>query len=226
MSGNAIDLTYDILYEMVRNEKKKTELQKIETNIYAQIIEYLKQKKEIIKSNLADPSLSETEKEKFRAEFKNVRRLVIDFFNSRESKIVNMALNFSRSKSKFDDSALLTEEKMIYKRIMNTISVFRENILLNVVNAKLPDSGGLSRALEISGSREGVEYSDKKPDAQEGILPREMLQKVRIRFLEGFQAFYGPNLEVFGPYDESDTAEVPKIIADILLSKGKAEKLG
>ena len=43
---------------------------------------------------------------------------------------------------------------------------------------------------------------------------------VKMQFKEDQPKFIGPNLEIYGPFQAGDTAELPKVIADIILEKG------
>ncbi len=44
-----------------------------------------------------------------------------------------------------------------------------------------------------------------------------------VRFLCAVPKFVGPNLEVYGPFSENDTAMLPEPIVNVLLSKGRVE---
>ncbi len=46
-----------------------------------------------------------------------------------------------------------------------------------------------------------------------------------IRFIYSVPKFLGHHLEVYGPFEEDDTANLPEEIADILIKKGRAEEI-
>ncbi|EMA11587.1 hypothetical protein SAMN05443574_103325 [Haloarcula vallismortis] len=46
----------------------------------------------------------------------------------------------------------------------------------------------------------------------------------RVEFLTECPEFMGTDLEVYGPFDEGDTAEVPEDNAEILVNRGNAER--
>lgn len=48
---------------------------------------------------------------------------------------------------------------------------------------------------------------------------------VRVRFCDRVPEVTGVDLEVYGPFEEGDTAEIPKDNADILIARGKAETI-
>ena len=61
-----IVITYETLFEMFRREKNRGELQELEADFYGNVVEYLKQKQEIL-TNSSDSNLF-AEEEKVRTE--------------------------------------------------------------------------------------------------------------------------------------------------------------
>ena len=70
--------------------------------------------------------------------------------------------------------------------------------------AGIPFSQGMG--LVIDGMKMGLNYGLDK-----------------VRFLSPVPRFLGPKLEEYGPFDEEDVANLPSIIVDILVEKGRAE---
>ena len=130
-------------------------------------------------------------------------RLVKELYERRERKILQLAINKSRTKSQaIDDSVLLEEEKRIFDDATSVLDKYRKEILLNLVNARLPFG--------------------KKEEQQE---KKEEKDSVMIRFTGAVPKFLGQNLEIHGPFEEGDIATLPKIIADILIKKNRAESM-
>ena len=48
---------------------------------------------------------------------------------------------------------------------------------------------------------------------------------LRVRFCGSIPEFTGTDLEVHGPFQNGDTAEIPKDNADVLVARGNAEKI-
>ena len=46
-----------------------------------------------------------------------------------------------------------------------------------------------------------------------------------IKFNHAVPKFVGEDLEVYGPFEENDMANLPSKIADVLVSKGRAEEM-
>ena len=109
----SINITYETLFDMLRNEKSREELQKLDDSFFEDLIQYISDKKQLISQDKDSEFFSGLEKEKTVKQLKNIKKLVRELYERREKKIVNMALISSRTGSILDDSALLKEEKQL-----------------------------------------------------------------------------------------------------------------
>ncbi|MGM5481763.1 MAG: hypothetical protein ACQESE_05140, partial [Nanobdellota archaeon] len=57
---------------------------------------------------------------------------------------------------------------------------------------------------------------DSKGTGETGVI---------VKFTTSVPKFYGKNKEIFGPYDKEQIVTLPNTIAQILLKKGKVEKV-
>jgi len=131
--GGAI--TFEALYEYVRNEKTSEEIQKLSPEIYEQLVNYLKIKLQIYKNVKNNPE----EVEKLKTQINSARKLIKELYERREKKILQLAINKSKTKSDIiDASGLLEPEKKIFAEVTAVLDKYRKDILLNLVNAKLP----------------------------------------------------------------------------------------
>ena len=66
----------------------------------------------------------------------------------------------------------------------------------------------------------------QKPIEQEVQSKEIRLEKTlkTIRFITTVPKFVGEEMEIYGPYQENETASLPTKIADILIKKGRAEE--
>ncbi len=135
-----IKITLETLYDILRNEKKREDLQKLENSFFIDVISYLKEKQSFLDTK--DDSkdfLSIGEKEKLEYELRSIKRILKEIYEKREKKILDIALNKSRTGSEIiDTSAMLKEEKEFYNRVLNTLDAYRRGVLLNLFNAELP----------------------------------------------------------------------------------------
>ena len=202
-------INYETLYDLLKRERERTELQKLDITFFANVLRYLKDKQAIISKQQED-LFSAEEKKKTEEQLENVKKIIKELYDKREKKIINMAVDKSRNKAAIiDDSILLNEEKELFSHIVALLSVSRENVLHSIISLKEPViSSGFG--IEKTGAKEKqVEKKDTK----------------LVRFLHAVPKFVGKELEEYGPFDEEDIASLPVWIADVLINKKRAEEI-
>ncbi|MEK6974692.1 MAG: hypothetical protein AABW41_05660 [Nanoarchaeota archaeon] len=204
-------ITYETLYELLRREKSRPEIQKLDDSFYKDVINYIEEKKSFIESQSKKESIfSSTEIEKTKKQLENVQKMLKDLCERREFKIVQLALISSRTSKNIEHaSLLLPEEQSFHSELINLLNSSRENILENLLNAKLPkklDLGLMRKPKEINSASKAED------------------NKV-VRLLNPVPKFIGTNLEVYGPFDQENVVNLPSEIADLLIKNKKAEEL-
>lgn len=213
--GEEIKITYETIFELLRNERNKPELQKLDETFFQDIVDYLKEKTQL-SLNSDDELFAANERAKVEKQMLNIKKMLKDLYDKRESKVISMALNKARTGSNIiDTSALLAEEKELFDIITDIFSRFRNDVLMNLVNAKLPELKKV--ALE---SKENEFIGNPGSDKETPDKCNKM-----VRFLHAVPKFVGKDLEVYGPFEEEDVANLPAEIADILVLKQRAEEI-
>jgi DNA replication factor GINS len=206
--ADGINVTYDTLFEVLLKEKNRAELQKLEADFFSNIADYLKEKKAALSKERLDV-FSEEEKEKTEKQIRNIHKILKELYERREKKLLDLAMIKARSSSAaIDTAAMLAEEKRVFDELTNLLSSYRENTLTKVINGQLPQ-------------RQKGEAEKAKPAETE----KPKAEKV-VRFIHEVPKFLGKELEVYGPFNADDTATLPAEIADILITKGRAEEIG
>ncbi|MDO8740584.1 MAG: hypothetical protein Q7J54_03345 [Candidatus Woesearchaeota archaeon] len=204
-SDKEVIITLETLFDLLRREKEREDLQKLDDSFFGDVVNYLKDKRQIMLK--AESELfAEEEKEKTTKQLANLSKILREFYERREKKIISMALAKSRIKSSLiDASAFLDEEKMLFDQLLLVFDNFRDKVLFSVLNEKLPL----------------FEHAKEEPEKKE-IQAKETKT---IRFLSSVPKFVGKELEVYGPFEEENIANLPSEIADLLISKGRAEEI-
>ncbi|MBW3014832.1 hypothetical protein KY330_00255 [Candidatus Woesearchaeota archaeon] len=206
MADDTVNITYETLFDILRAEKQREELQKLDENFFKNLVEYLKDKQQIM-LKVDDTLFSAGEKEKTKRQLQNINKMLKEFYERREKKIINMAINRSRTNSSIiDTSTLLAEEKQFYESILKILDLYRKGILLNILESKAP------------------EIQQEQTGEQEN-LPKQPCDNKLIRFLQPVPKFVGQDLEIYGPFEKEDIANLPKRIADILILKERAAEI-
>ncbi len=194
-----INITYETLFDMVRNEKKREELQKLDKDFFTDLVSYIKEKKELVSKKTDSDLFSSVEHEKSRKQLENIKALTKELYERREKKIVNMALISSRTGSIMDMSALLEPEKELFENLTEVLSEYRTSVLLKLMKAQVPGS---------------VQVKD------------ECKRTTRlVRFLQPVPKFLGEEEQIYGPFEKEDIANLPENIAELLINKGRAEEI-
>jgi len=205
-----VTITYETLFELLRREKERNELQKLDSAFFNNVLRYLKDKQAIINKQQTD-LFSAEEKKKTQEQLDNVKRIIRELYGKREKKIVSMAIDKSKNKSTIiDNSVFLKEEKELFDNIVKVLDIGRENVLFNIVNLKEP----------VSLQRVSLEKREFKEETEKMKKDTKL-----VRFLSAVPKFVGKELEEYGPFDEEDVASLPVEIATVLINKARAEEI-
>ena len=206
-------ITYETLFELLKRERERTDLQKLEPSFFSDTISYIHDKKKIIEAK-SDSVFASDEKKKTERQLDNIYKILKELYERREKKIISLALDKSRTKTNLiDTTALLKEEKILFDALTGLLDNYRDAILYTVLNEKMPFMQPLI---------------DKKPkeEFKTALELKELKKPTKlVRFTSHVPKFVGPELEEYGPFEEEDIANLPAEIADVLINKSKVEEI-
>lgn len=208
-TAKEVVLTYETLYEMLRKEKSRDELQKLDENFFKDTLNYLREKHQSYDDNLTKNDIfSQSERDKLHIQLSNIKKILRDLYDIRERKVINMAINKSRTQTMIVDTAnLLPQEQPFFESLHSVMTQYRTGILHRMLELRELDI--LPIVLPL-------------PEEQkEETAPPEQSTK-KIKCLEQVDQFYGEELESYGPYAQNEEAILPEQLANILISQGKA----
>jgi DNA replication factor GINS len=209
MEGKEISITYETLFELLRREKNRDELQNLNATFYHDLVEYLATKNQLMQKKMSEiEDASGLESRRILIQMDNTSKIIRELYERREKKIILLALNKARTGSSLiDASTLLDEEKKLFMDLQDVLQNSRQGILCNLLNAKLPDIC-------------------PKPVQTEEEAKDETKDETRmVRFILSVPKFVGSELETYGPFETDDVARLPSEIASILINKGRAEEI-
>ena len=91
-----IVISYETLFDLLKREKERADLQKLDEGFFNLLVEFMNEKKQ----SLEKSSLESFENKKnFEIQQENIKKLLIDLYGKREKKIMGLALDKSRTKS-------------------------------------------------------------------------------------------------------------------------------
>ena len=235
MAEKDINITYETLFDLLRREKSRAELQKLDNSFFEDVNSYIKEKNAILKDQQMKIGMSAiAEKEKTEKQIENIKSILKGLFERRQQKIVEMAIIKSRTSSDTTDySALLKEEREMFDKLFELLHNFKKKVLVRLLTEpdfmqprqekKEPELIKPEK-LETAEETEGITKIEKR-EAEIKEEAEEPESTKLVRFIYSVPKFLGHYLEVYGPFEEDDTANLPEEIADILIKKGRAEEI-
>ncbi|MBI3033954.1 DNA replication complex GINS family protein [Candidatus Woesearchaeota archaeon] len=213
MAVQQLNLTYETIFDVVMREKGREELQKIDESFFRDVASYIQEKN----------ALRSLDDDKILKQVQNIRRMLRELYERREKKILNMALAASRSSPSFIDSAsMMSVEKKLFEGLLGQLDYYRKSVLNTALSLKEPSVGPSAESVQKSSDSVKPVLGEFE-DA--GFKPASEFGLKEIRFIQFVSSFVGKELEVYGPFEAGQTAELPAELADVLISRGNAVEL-
>ncbi len=230
MAEKEINITYETLFDLLRREKNRAELQKLSETFFEDVNNYVKEKHAILKDQQMKIGMSAiAEKEKTSKQIENINNMLKGLFERRQQKIVEMAIIKSRILSDTTDySALLKEEQEMFNELVELLNRSKKKLLLHLITKPefIEPKYKENESKELETTEEAESINKTKETKLKIEEEAEEMEKTRlIRFIYSVPKFLGHHLDVYGPFEEDDTANLPEEIADILINKGRAEEI-
>ncbi|MFT4249802.1 MAG: hypothetical protein ACMXYD_00350 [Candidatus Woesearchaeota archaeon] len=209
------EISYEELFDTVRRERAREQLQEIQENFYEQAKKHQEQlEQEIRQKDPLDPQTDNT-----RTQLTNSKKLLRELYDRREKKILLLALNKARTNSNLiDTSTITTNEQPLYKQLLETLKEHRENN--NIQTPKPPTTIPDPREKTTKSSAQSTESRTQNTENK----TQSTENNTTITITKQTPKFIGTNGQTHGPYNQGSTVELPNNIAQILIRKGRAEQ--
>ena len=215
----AIKITLETLYDLLRNERKREDLQKLPDGFFVDVIYYLKEKQHLLEhTRKQDEIFAIGEQQKLEYELRSIQRILKQVYELREKKIIEIALNKSKTGSDIIDiSALVLEEKEFYEEILHVLDTYRRGILLTLLKCELPSVK----------QQRITQHPIPEPPRLDSPTDetRKILESCKVKFIHPVPRFIWKDLKEYGPFDLGESTEIFPEVADLLVRKGRAIKV-
>lgn len=229
-----ITITYETLFDILRMEKRREDLQQLQPSFFDDTVHYLKQKKELIQKREHESGIdSFDEIKKLTIQYENIQKIIKEIYERREKKILMMALNKSRIKtSGMNIEVLLPQEMEFYEQLTRLLDTYRVDVMEKLIRGLTPKQQ-IAAVVSSLAAPSSIIHEQQQP--QQAIPQKEAAQKLapdntktedallQIKFLQEMEEFVGPELETYGPFDANTIAMIPSVIATVFISSGVAE---
>ncbi len=247
-------ITYETLFDLLRREKGRAELQELPKDFYGRVLLFLREKQ----ASVADAGgFGAPQAQKLLIQYQNAQKIIRELYERRERKILEMCLNKARTASNLiDTSALLPEERPLFEEGVSFLASGRDRLLEPLLRGDLPegaslpseepadggvagpDDGGVGGAsgrasddrvagvVAGDGRDEGPASTPAAPAGSGAAPPTGSLpDQCRVRFVAPVQRFLGLHGEVLGPFAVGAEASLSGKIVTVLLKKRLVELL-
>ena len=235
-----IKITLETLYDMLRNEKKREDLQKLPDTFFVDLVQYLREKQALLTTQQnQDELFALGERQKAEYEVRSLQRILKQLYELREKKIIDIALNRSRTGSDIiDTSSLLFEEKQFYDQTLNILDRYRRGIVLQLFKCELPSipMENLKHQLPNSPISPPLSQPPLSPITPSPITAPKLSAITpstaalsngmsKIKFIRPVPRFIWKDMKEYGPFDAGESTEIFPEVAELLIRKGRAEKV-
>ena len=240
MSDKEINVTYETLFDLLRREKSREELQDLGETFSQDVVNYLEEKRKILTEDKGTlDTFSVEEKEKTKVQLENIKRILRELYERREKKILSIALYKSREPTTLVDMAVMTGyEKDFFNKTVELLNKYRGDILMSMLydrpkqqpeqTQENTQPSELNKEPTQEPSKESPEMTptqQEQPQQEQQKEPTTNQEKKKIKFIDAVPKFVGRELEVYGPFESSEIIELPLELAKILIDKGRAEEV-
>ena len=195
------EMSFETLFEVLMREKNREELQRIDQDFFDEALRFINAEQDLV-----HPS-NHVGFQRVR----NLRNMLSELYSRREQKVVRLALMTARgSGGQVDRAAMLDHEKELFTEMSQALEQTRNRRLQGKPRPPRP------KPVEVE-DEEDEPLEEKKPEKS------TISQKVTVVFTKGVGKFMGEELEPYGPFEEGDSAKLPRSIAEILVQKGEAK---
>jgi DNA replication initiation complex subunit (GINS family) len=211
MAEENLVITYESLFDLLSREKKREDLQRLDDEFIQNLIHYIQSKEQMVMVSSGDMFSSDNEITKI--QLRNIKKIVKELFERRQKKILQMALySIKVSGSLIDLTTMIQDEKILYQDLQKLFQGFNDHVIQKIMVAQNPTMSAHSALTTAS------EYPEQK---ESNVSEND----VTLRFLHAVPKFMGREEKTYGPFEEEEIALLPNYVAQILISKGRAERM-
>ena len=246
-----ITLTYETIFDLVVREKGRDELQPLHANFFTDLVNYLNEKR----SMLDMLTVEEKEKAARQLQninrlikelYERREKKIISYALARSragADIVDTSALLAEEKSLFD--GMVRQMDQFRDEVLNNLLIAKmpgitQNSYHKQHDVHYRQTGAETLAAAsrimteqpasaISGTiniqRQAATADATKAGAAADASNDEKAPTRLVRFLHPVPRFVGRELEVYGPFDQEDIANLPTEIAEVLITKGRAQEI-
>ncbi|MCF7871513.1 hypothetical protein K9L97_00600 [Candidatus Woesearchaeota archaeon] len=220
---STVKITYEMLFDILRREKNRNELQELDPKFYEDVKIYIREKNETANEQVNNQMSTTAEQEKIKIQLKNIKKILAELYEIRQKKIIGISTHKVRTNSTLiDTSKMLQQEKELYENLTILLNRTKNNIL-NEIQQFQTDQGAQIK------ERPSLDSKKPEQDKQDNASQNEEIQtknteSITVEILTNLPKFMGLDKKIYGPYNKNDQIELPEELANMLIKKGRAKQ--
>ncbi len=246
-------LTYEQLFDALRREKSRDDLQKLDREFYGEVRRFLDSKHESMMAANAQ-GYGGLGAQRASIEYQNSKRIIKELYDRRERKIVTLALHKMRTESAIIDLSILSpEENVFYSTLVECLVQSRTQIFsamgidnmiplqtTHIEQESIPEHNpahknihtsahaSMSDAPPLSYAKNNQD-DDVSEDGDEEDADGDVVQivappgMIRVEITAAIPKVMGGDGKIYGPCNAGETIFLPNDVANVLLKKGRAK---
>ncbi|NOZ81463.1 MAG: DNA replication complex GINS family protein [DPANN group archaeon] len=160
MAENEIAITFEVLFELLRREKNRDELQELSPTIYMDLQQYVSEKTAL--KVRFDQAGNHMDAEKVSIQINNTEKLFAELNDRREKKILTLALYQSKSRhTKIQTKNMLPPEKELFTKVLELLMA-RKKAIATSRKEDIPEPQGI----KSSGSQKVAHPEEQQPPSE------------------------------------------------------------
>ncbi|MBS3117455.1 hypothetical protein J4430_01070 [Candidatus Woesearchaeota archaeon] len=201
----SVVITYETIYELLRIEKSKRDLQSLDKDFLLSAEYYLREKKAILDSQLEKSEGAFIgEVSKTRKQLENAYKILQWIYEQREAKIVELALSTAHTGKRPGTDNFLETEIVLFERILGELTTSRKRFIGELIREEPPARTTKGAPKELKKDERGSSHA-------------------LVKFKEPVPQFVGEDLQVYGPFEADDVAPLPNQVVQVLLKHNKVQ---
>jgi DNA replication initiation complex subunit (GINS family) len=225
-----IILNNETIFEFLRREKNRDELQKLCFGFYDKVNGLIDKSKHEINVKKRDVTeFYDDNLKKMELKLDSFIKIAKELYEKRERKITTMAIIKSKTNAKLIDVANLESfEKELFDNLVNmlnyyknkSINAFNKETNQDLINniSKFDNNNQITNNFELKTKENTINNETNN-------AINEPKKNITLRFINFVPKFLDKELNVLGPFEQDEIASIPYDIAQLLLKKGRAEKI-
>ncbi len=206
-------LTFRFLRELQKQERTTKELEKLDTDFYKQVANYMEKKMGLDLKDNADFAS--------KRDLDHTKIIIKDILNRRERKVINLAMLNARGN--ILPQNILPEEKELFEKITTGVKKYRSTLEF-IFYDENDEKNTTEKKETTKDTTPKQEPRDKDTKSNDDNKQQQDTDTIKITILDNVPQFMAADGKSYGPFKKDDIVNIPTTAATLLIKIKKAKQ--